>query len=117
MELNDKNTQLFLYLVGTFEMSTLHHLGKLKNPLTDRIERNLDQAQMSIDLLDMLKEKTNGNLSTEEQRHLDHVVSQLKLNYLDEMNKPETKTEAETVSGEESTPEKETGQKQEEKKA
>ena len=104
MEINDKNTQLFLYLVSTFEMSTLHHLGKLKNPLTDKIEKNLDQAQMSIDILDMIKEKTKGNLGPDEQRHLDHALSQLKLNYIDEMNKPpEIKPEEKT---EENNPDK-----------
>ncbi len=83
----DKNSQLLLYLVGTFELTAMQQLGKIKNPLLDKIDRNLDQAQFSIDLLDMIREKTKGNLSDYESKYIENVVSQLKLNYLDEMEK------------------------------
>jgi hypothetical protein len=83
----DKNTQLFFYLVSTFELSALQQMGKLKDPMFDKLERNLEQAQFTIDLLDMLKEKTKGNLTSEETRYIDNVIAQLKLNYVDEVEK------------------------------
>jgi hypothetical protein len=49
-------------------------------------------AQFSIDLIDMLKEKTKGNLSEYEQKFLENTVSQLKLNYLDEAEKEKTES-------------------------
>jgi hypothetical protein len=64
-------------------------MGKLKHPVTDKIERNLDLAKVSIDTLDMIKVKTKGNLSTNEERFLDEVIRELKLNYVDEKNKDE----------------------------
>jgi hypothetical protein len=62
-------------------------MGKMKNPVTDKIERNMEQAQQSIDMLDMIKEKTKGNLSSEMARLIDNSLSELRLNYVDELNK------------------------------
>jgi hypothetical protein len=80
---------LFIQLVLMFQMNAMQALGKIRNPLTDRVERNLDAARFSIDLLDMLQEKTKGNLGPEEERLLRQVVQDLKLNYVDEAAKPE----------------------------
>lgn len=95
MEL-DKNSQLLMYLVSSFEMTALQQMGKLKDPMLDKLERNLQSAQFSIDLLDMLKEKTKGNLSSDEQRYLDNVIAQLKLNYVDEIEKEQKENLAKT---------------------
>ncbi|MCX7983426.1 MAG: DUF1844 domain-containing protein [Bacteroidetes bacterium] len=84
---NEKNKSLFYSLVLTFQATAMQQMGKLKNPLTDKIERNLEQAQMSIDILDMLETKTKGNLDEEEERFLKSVLHELKLNYVDEVSK------------------------------
>ncbi len=89
MDSKEKNTQLFMYLVGSFEMSAMMAMGKIKNPMTDKTERDLTQAQFSIDIMDMLKEKTKGQLSEYEAKFLDNTLGQLKLNYIDESKKPE----------------------------
>lgn len=83
----DKNQALFLQLILTFQTAAMQQMGKIKNPLTDKIEKNMEQAQMSIDMLDMLKVKTKGNLSDEEARTLDRIITELKLNYVDELEK------------------------------
>ena len=49
-----KEEQLFLYLVSTFRTSAWIALGKMKNPVTDSTEVNIDQASYYIDLLDHL---------------------------------------------------------------
>ena len=87
METADKNTQLFVYLAGSFELSAMQFLGKIKNPITDKIERNLEQAQFSIDMLDMLKIKTKGNMMDYEEKLLDNILGQLKMNFIDESEK------------------------------
>lgn len=94
MDNKEKNTQLFMYLVGSFEMSAMMALGKIKNPMTDKTERDLTQAQFSIDIMDMLKEKTKGQLSEYEAKFLDNTLGQLKLNYIDEAKKPEENKKA-----------------------
>ncbi len=81
------NEQLFSQLLYIFYSSAMVALGKLKNPATDKIERNLDQAKQSIDMMEMLRDKTKGNLSDQEHRMLDQFLTDLRLNYVDERNK------------------------------
>lgn len=88
MEKQQKHQFLFAQLVLIFQAAAMQQMGKIKNPVTDAIERDLAAAQGSIDILDMLKEKTNGNLSADEDRFLTDVLKELKLNYVDEMSKP-----------------------------
>ena len=90
MDVQQKQQVLFTQLVIMFHAAAMQQLGKIKNPLTDKIDRDLAAAQSSIDLLDMLKEKTKGNLHAEEDRLLTQVLQELKLNYVDELNKPAT---------------------------
>ncbi len=78
---------LFFNLVMMFHASAMQSMGKLKNPITDKVERDLQQAKMSIDMLDMLAEKTKGNLNEDESKFLIHLIDELKLNYVDEVNK------------------------------
>ena len=64
-------------------------MGKLKNPVTDKVERNLEQAELSIDMLDMLKKKTGGNLTDEESDLIVRSLNELKMNFMDEKLKDE----------------------------
>ncbi|MBZ0203320.1 MAG: DUF1844 domain-containing protein [Ignavibacteria bacterium] len=89
MDSIDKNTQLFMYLIGSFEMSAMMAMGKIKNPMTDKTEKDLAQAQFSIDILDMLKAKTGPALSEYETKYLENTLGQLKLNFIDEKKKDE----------------------------
>ncbi|MFQ5864083.1 MAG: DUF1844 domain-containing protein [bacterium] len=82
-----KNEVLFMQLVLTFHSAVMQHLGKIKNPLTDKIERNLEQARMSIDMLDMIKAKTADNLSDNEKKLLERLIRESKMNYVDEVEK------------------------------
>lgn len=80
---------LFMQLVLQNQQLAMMSMGKLKNPVSDNIDRNLEFAKMSIDTLDMLVEKTKGNLSEYEEKFLSEVIKDLKLNYVDEANKEE----------------------------
>lgn len=82
-----KNDALFIQLIVSFQSVALQQMGKIKNPLTDKIERDLKQAQLSIDMIDMLKTKTAGNHTEEESTFIDNVLRELKLNYVDELEK------------------------------
>ncbi len=86
----EKNTLLLTQLVLMFQTAALQHMGKLKNPFTDRIERDLSQAQISIDMLEMLHSKMKGNLSSDEDRIYSEVLRDLRLNYVDEATKAPT---------------------------
>lgn len=87
MTQSGKNTEYqFMALVSLLANSALQHLGKVMNPVTGKVEKNLEAAGMTIDWLTMLKTKTQGNLTQEEDRILSSYISNLQLNYVDEMN-------------------------------
>jgi len=60
----------------------LVQLGLVEDPATGGRQENLGLAKRNIDLLDLLKDRTKGNLEPEEQSFLDGVLDQLKLAYL-----------------------------------
>ena len=87
MSNNEKNTMLFIQLVSMFHAAAMQQMGKIKNPMSDTLERDLTQAQLSIDILDMLNEKSKGNLTADEDKFVKTVIQELKLNYVDEIGK------------------------------
>ena len=87
MNSTEKTELLFTQLILMFQTAALQQMGKLKNPVSDAIERDLAQAQISIDLLEMLRTKSKGNLSVAEEKILSNVLQELKLNYVDEVSK------------------------------
>jgi hypothetical protein len=87
MDHMQKNELLLTQLILMFQTAAMQHLGKIKNPITDKIERDLPQAQISIDMLDMLREKMKGNLTEPESHIINSVVQDLKLNFVDEKAK------------------------------
>jgi hypothetical protein len=81
---------MYYQLILSMQAATMQHLGKVMSPVTGKIERNLDAARYSIDMLEMIQRKTVGNLTPEEQRLLEHVVHELRLNYIEEAGKSTT---------------------------
>ncbi len=73
----------FFRLVDTYEAAAMQQLGKIAHPITGDAELDLDGARDSIDMLDMLKRKSEGNLNKDEERLLEHVLYQLRMNYLE----------------------------------
>jgi len=88
----EKNDQLLLQLIYMFHTSAMQGLGKIADP-TGNINKNLDYVSQTIDLMEMLKEKTKGNISEEIEKTLSQMASELKLNYVDEKGKESKKTE------------------------
>lgn len=83
----DREAALFLQLLLGLQQAAMVALGKLMNPVSGRIERNLEAARNTIDTLSALEVRTRGNLGADEQRVLTQVLTDLRMNYLDEMKK------------------------------
>jgi hypothetical protein len=79
----------FMQLVAGLQSSAWMMMGKIANPLTGKIEKNLSAAKETIDTLLMLEEKTKGNLSKEEEDFINNSVQQLEINYIEEVKKRE----------------------------
>jgi len=86
----DKISPQFLSLVLSLQSAAMYQMGKIISPVTGKIERDMEQARFSIDLLTMLQEKTKGNLLAEEKKILESAVYNLQMNFVDEMNKDKT---------------------------
>jgi len=91
----DKNDQLFMQLLYMFHTSAMQGLGKIADP-TGQVNRNLEYVSQTIDLMGMLKEKTKGNISDDMEKMLDGMLSELRINYVDEKNKAPEKVEEST---------------------
>ena len=78
---------LFLQLVLGLQQSAMMGLGKLMNPLTHKVETHLEMARDTIDTLAALEQRTRGNLEPDEARVLRQVLTDLRMNYVEELKK------------------------------
>lgn len=62
--------------------SAFIHLGERPDPESGKTEVNLPLAKQSLDLLLMLRAKTNGNLSQEEERLFVSLLTDLELRFV-----------------------------------
>lgn len=85
-----RDAVLFLQLVVGLQQSAMIALGKLKNPITGKVETDLDTARATIDTIAALESRTRGNLEPDEARVLHQVLADLRLNYVDETKKTAT---------------------------
>ena len=69
-----------LLMLGT---AALVHLGVAPDPVTGEAKPDLAQTKQAIDLLDVLKVKTAGNLTAAESGLLDDLLFDLRMRYLD----------------------------------
>jgi len=104
-ETNAKMDSLFVQLIMSLQATALQQMGKVASPVTGKVERNLEIAKNSIDIIGMLQTKTAGNLTPDEKRYIDHVLYELRLNYVDEVKKDEkAKAETPTASQDQQEP-------------
>jgi hypothetical protein len=82
-----REAALFLQLVLGLQQAAMMGLGKLMSPMSGKIERNLESAKNTIDTLAAIEARTRGNLEPDEQRVLTQVLSELRMNYVDEVKK------------------------------
>lgn len=97
----------FMGLVTTYQQIAWVALGKVANPATRKVERELEQARWAIDVLAMLERRTRGNLTNAEERMLRETVHILRMNYVEEANRPPEPAEREAAAQAAATPEPE----------
>jgi hypothetical protein len=68
----------FIFSIST---TVLMDLGEIEHPIEKKKKVNLKMAKHSIDVLDMLKGKTEGNLNEQESALITNILSDLKLRY------------------------------------
>ena len=79
------NDVSFDSFISGLSMQAMIFLGLIPNPLTKKTEVNLEQSRYIIDTIDMLKEKTKGNLTAEETELIEAALYELKMKYAEKM--------------------------------
>ena len=106
-----KHDHILAGLVFSLQAAAMQQLGKIQNPMTGQIEKDLEQAKGTIDILDMLKTKCRTETPEDLLRMMDSAVMDLQLNYMDEMKKSAAAGNEEADDGDEA--ETETAEKSE----
>lgn len=76
----------FNFFITTLALEASIFLGEMVNPVTNKKEEDPGQAKFIIDTLGMLKEKTKGNLTSEEAKLLENVLYELRMQYISKTN-------------------------------
>jgi len=72
----------FIAFIMSLNTSALFHLGEIADPSSGKKNKDLILAKHAIDTLTLLKEKTKGNVTTEEKELLENVLFDLKMRYV-----------------------------------
>jgi hypothetical protein len=108
-------TQRFIEFVMMQAQNAALFLGQIPNPKTGQGEVNLELAKMFIDQLEMIQEKTRGNLSSEETAVLRNTLSNLQMVYVEVAQngpKPSTPSPEPSAEPQPSTPSPASGAEQ-----
>ncbi len=73
----------FIYSLAT---TAFYHFGDFPDPATNKTSRNLSAAKQTIDILNMLKNKTLGNLEEAEKQMLEDILYELQMRYVKEIS-------------------------------
>ena len=95
-----KHDHVLLSLVMNLQTMTMVQLGKVVSPHTGELDRDLDGARGTIDLLEMLKAKCRHETPPALLQMLDQAVMELQMNYLDERKRDQAAAEPAAEEGE-----------------
>lgn len=86
----------YFQLVLSLQAAAMQQMGKVASPISGKIERDLNMAKNSVDMLEMVERKTRGNLNDDERRLIEHVLYELRINFVDELQKDQKTTSSPT---------------------
>jgi hypothetical protein len=91
-EYQDEGPAGFDTLVSYLSTTAMFQLGLLPGPAGERIPVDLTNSRRTIDLLEVLQEKTQGNLTAEEAKILEDVLFELRLTFVEVQKRASQKT-------------------------
>lgn len=77
----------FKFFLTTLGMQAWIALGMVPNPIDNKTEENIGQAKFIIDTLEVLQQKTKGNLDKEETELMEHLLYDLRIAFVDKTMK------------------------------
>lgn len=73
----------FPTLIMSFASASMISMGLVPDPVTGEIQKNLLIAQQNIDVISLLREKTKGNVTPEEERLMEQILYELRMHYVE----------------------------------
>jgi hypothetical protein len=80
----------FANYVASLGFQALVFMGEIPNPITNEIQKNLPQSKFLIDTLLLLREKTKGNLTEQEDRLLNGSIYELQVKFVEVLQKEQS---------------------------
>ena len=87
---DDKILMNFSNIILSYAVNATIHLGLSPDPATGQISIDLNRAKDLIDILDVLKDKTQGNLTEDEEKIMSETLSNLKDLYIKSLDTSKT---------------------------
>jgi hypothetical protein len=81
-DIHNSNDVNFSTFVLSLASATFIELGLVEDPLSKKMQTNLPAAKQNIDLLQILQDKTRGNLDDEERGLLERILRDVRLQYV-----------------------------------
>ena len=78
----------FASFIFSLSTTAMYHFGDFPDPVTKESRRNLPAAKQTIDILSILKTKTEGNLDEQEKQMLDGMLYEFRMRFIKEMDNP-----------------------------
>jgi PBP1b-binding outer membrane lipoprotein LpoB len=75
----------FINFLFSLSTSAFIQLGEIEDPVSRKMTKNLPLAKQTIDLIGMLKEKTKGNLTPDEEKITENILYDLRMRYVKAM--------------------------------
>ena len=72
----------FINFLFSLSTSALIQLGEIEDPISNKKDKSLPLAKQTIDLIGMLQEKTNGNLTPNEEKMIENILYDLRMRYV-----------------------------------
>ena len=95
--MNDENPASFINFLSTLVTNAAASLGAMPHPVTGQKSVDLETGKYWIDVLLMLREKTNGNLNTQEQTLFDSILGDIQMQYVQLTRAAEEKLKAQAA--------------------
>lgn len=73
----------FVTLIYSFATGALISMGLAPDPQTKKVQKNLNMAKQNIEILSMLQVKTKGNLTEDEAKFLENILTEVRLRFVE----------------------------------
>jgi hypothetical protein len=77
----------FSTFIASLSSSAMVQLGEIAEPTTGQKQGNMPMAKHTIDIIALLQEKTKGNLTSDENKLIQNVLTDLRMRYISAINK------------------------------